>query len=400
MTQTGGTVTVRRTITIGGLSNNNNFYNISAGTLNETNDLSAGTLNDTQPGIHVARFSVDPGAVTPVTGYSAATFTISGTATVNITGGLYNSTGQTPTSGANSGVPLPGGVGLIQMQGGTLNAGSFLNGAVANAGSYNNGTASATYTQTGGTATVGAVTGTGNATVSGGAMNVTSLIQAGSGPNQGNATVSGTGAINVAANGTDAATSRVNTLSISGSGKMDLANNALVVDYTGSSPLSAIRANIISGYAGGAWTGNGLTSSSAAAAASSAHKTALGYAEASAIGLVGGTFRGQSIPDDAVLVGYVYAGDANLDKTVDTVDFNNLAQNFSGSGKLWNQGDFNYDGSVDTVDFNLLASNFSQTLPASGGGSLGALVPEPSTFAAIAAMGMLLIRQRRRSDGA
>ena len=50
--------------------------------------------------------------------------------------------------------------------------------------------------------------------------------------------------------------------------------------------------------------------------------------------------------------------------TVDTVDFNNLAANFSSTTAVWGQGDFNYDGAVDTVDFNLLAANFSQTLAA------------------------------------
>src|SRR5204863_8504402 len=49
------------------------------------------------------------------------------------------------------------------------------------------------------------------------------------------------------------------------------------------------------------------------------------------------------------LVAYTLAGDANLDLTVDTVDFNLLAASFSQSGKFWENGDFNYDGSVDTV---------------------------------------------------
>jgi hypothetical protein len=387
LTQTGGSFTVRRSITVGGLSANGNFYDISAGSLNVTNDLSQGTLGDDQSGVHVARFSVDPGSVTPVVGYSSGRFTVSGTALVNIAGGLYNSTGQTPGSGANMGVPLPGGAGLIEMKGGTLNAGSFLNGAVANAGSYNNGGGTANYVQTGGTATVGPVTGTGNVSVSAGTMNVSSMAQA-------SVIVSG-GAVNVAANGGPTGTSRVKALSVSGSGKMDLADNDLVVDYTGSSPLASIRASIVSAYNSGAWTGNGLTSSSAAAASSTPNPTALGYAEATAVGLNGGTFSGQSIDNDAVLVGYTYAGDANLDFVVDTVDFNLVAANFSGTGKSWNEGDFNYDGSVDTVDFNLVAANFGLSLPASSG--VGTLVPEPSSAAMLLAAASVLARRRRRA---
>jgi hypothetical protein len=108
------------------------------------------------------------------------------------------------------------------------------------------------------------------------------------------------------------------------------------------------------------------------------HKTALGYAEASALGI--GTFSGQVVDSTSVLIAYTYAGDANLDRTVDTIDFNLLAANFSGSGKIWGQADFNYDGSVDTIDFNLLASNFSLSLP-SATTSLAAVVPEPAAVA-------------------
>jgi len=95
------------------------------------------------------------------------------------------------------------------------------------------------------------------------------------------------------------------------------------------------------------------------------------------------------------LVAYTLAGDANLDLTVDTVDFNLLAASFSQSGKFWENGDFNYDGSVDTVDFNLLASNFSKT--AAGPAALGALVPEPASIALLALASCSLIARRRRA---
>jgi len=88
-----------------------------------------------------------------------------------------------------------------------------------------------------------------------------------------------------------------------------------------------------------------------------------------------------------------YDGDANIDKTVDTVDFNILAANFSGTAKIWTQGDFNGDETVDTIDFNLLASNFSLVAP---GDSIGALVPEPCTVLAAVAFGAGLNLRRRR----
>src|SRR5439155_8588110 len=149
-TQTGGNITVRRTMYVGGSSGNDNFYDISAGTITETNDLSQGTLGDSQGGLHVARFSVNPGTFSPVTGYSKGRFTVSGGAAVNIAGGLYNSTGFSAVITVGAGtqtIDLPGGNGLIEMKGGTLSAGSFLNGGAANGGSFNNGGAQANYNQ-------------------------------------------------------------------------------------------------------------------------------------------------------------------------------------------------------------------------------------------------------------
>jgi hypothetical protein len=207
------------------------------------------------------------------------------------------------------------------------------------------------------------------------------------------------GAVSVISNGTTTATSKVTALTIAGgttpTAKLDLTNNAMVIDYAGTSPLATIVAQIKAGYASGAWTGNGIASSSAAAAAGTMHKTAIGYAEASAIGNPA-TFRGQSADSTSLLLRYVYVADANLDGKVDTLDFNALAANFGATGKNWWQGDNNYDGVVDTLDFNFLASNFGQTLPDDA--SLQSnLVPEPSSMAAVALLaGPALLKRRRR----
>src|SRR4029079_2156225 len=95
--------------------------------------------------------------------------------------------------------------------------------------------------------------------VSGGTLNANSIVQSSVG-------VSSNGRVNIAANGTDSATSVVNSLTFSGGGKFDLSNNTLIVDYTGGSPASSIRAALVSGSAGGSWNGAGLNSSTAAAA--------------------------------------------------------------------------------------------------------------------------------------
>src|SRR5204863_4408706 len=91
---------------------------------------------------------------------------------------------------------------------------------------------------------------------------------------------------------------------------------------------------------------------------------------------------------------YTRYGDANLDGTVNTTDFNLLASNFGATNlKHWFQGDFNYDGAVNTTDFNLLAGNFGQSVP-DGAVALGAIVPEPGMTSVV--VGAVLLGLRRR----
>src|SRR5439155_7228828 len=120
-------------------------------------------------------------------------------------------------------------------------------------------------------------------------------------------------------------------------------------------PLDAIAGLIRTGYNSGSWTGTGITSSTAAVVAADAlnlNKTGLGFGEASALGI--SSFDGIDVDATAVLIRYTLLGDANLDGSVDTLDFNLLAVNFSSTGSTWTQGDFDYSGTTDTVDFNLL----------------------------------------------
>lgn len=130
-------------------------------------------------------------------------------------------------------------------------------------------------------------------------------------------------------------------LSISGDGKVDVRNQQLVVNYTGASPLPGIKTWIASGYAGGAWTGTGLYSSSAAATPG----TGLGYAD----------------NGSGVQVKYTWYGDANLDGNVNFADLLRLSQNYNASGRDWAFGDFNYDGDVNFADLLRLSQNYNRT---------------------------------------
>ena len=200
--------------------------------------------------------------------------------------------------------------------------------------------------------------------------------------------------------GSAAGTTHIGTLTVAATAAtLDVTNNFAIVDNT---PVATIQGQIMSGYASGAWTGTGITSSSAAAVAansSNTHKMALGYAIASQINDFtanpGFTFGGLAPASTSVLVGYTLAGDANLDGAVNTADFLALAQNFNGASKAWFQGDFNYDGKVNALDFNAVATNFGAT--PTPGLALGTLVPEPTALCLMLAPAALLRRRRARN---
>ena len=205
------------------------------------------------------------------------------------------------------------------------------------------------------------------------------------------------GRAQVRPNGSPAGTSRVSHLSISSGGRLDLANNDLIVDYSGASPIGDVAGFLARGYNGGAWDGDGIHSS-----LGNGSSFALGYAEASAIfSSFPATFSGQSVDATTVLIAFTRYGDANLDGVVNLQDFNRLAANFGATGAVWSRGDFNYDGAVNLQDFNRLAANFG--LSAAGAevtpgdwAALATAVPEPLAPALVAALPLLLRRRNLR----
>jgi hypothetical protein len=174
---------------------------------------------------------------------------------------------------------------------------------------------------------------------------------------------------------------------LNGPGRCDIAGGAISFDYSNGSPdpVSTI-ATIIAAGAPSNFTSGQIYSDS-----SQTNSTTLGYVD----------------NGSAVVVMYTLFGDANLDGTTDTVDFNIFAANFGFPNHAsdlnakdtpvdtWGKGDFNYDGTVDTVDFNLLAANFGKTIGASSP-SLGTLIPEPASLSLLALTGLILRRRPRR----
>ena len=125
-------------------------------------------------------------------------------------------------------------------------------------------------------------------------------------------------------------TSVLGALSIAGdatpAAKLDLTNNAAVIDHAAPSPAATVRQQIVAGRGGAGlgktWNGNGITSSAAATAnAADAESRSLGYAENSQLPLGPYTdFRGQPVDGTSLLIAYTRTGDANLDGVVNDDD--------------------------------------------------------------------------------
>ncbi len=168
--------------------------------------------------------------------------------------------------------------------------------------------------------------------------------------------------------------------------KIDVKTNSMTVDYRGqASPAGTVKDQLTSGYAAGAWNGEGINTSSAIA-----NQTALGWKDDAA--------------SQSILVKYTYYGDANLDGQVDISDLGALATAWQTSA-VWSQGDFDYSGFVDISDLGKLATNwqlgvgnplgpsFDEALASVG--LAGVSVPEPGSISLVS-LGMIALVSRRR----
>jgi autotransporter-associated beta strand protein len=215
----------------------------------------------------------------------------------------------------------------------------------------------------------------------------------------GNVTVTG-GTLQL---GTNTGLAQMTSLTISGSGVLDVNNNHIIITYGSSDPIATIAGYIKAGYNGGAWNGLGGVDTSAPLTVNGL-KYGLGFADGKD-GVVSGLSSGQ------IEVKYTLLGDANLDGYVNGEDFTILASNFNQQVTSWDEGDFNYDGVVNGEDFTLLAANFNQSASgAASAGDVAALdafaaasglglttnVPEPTAVELTALAGSCLLTRRRR----
>jgi hypothetical protein len=200
----------------------------------------------------------------------------------------------------------------------------------------------------------------------------------------------------------------VASVTTTGTGELDLTNNAMVVK---GSNLAAIQGLITTGFNGGLWTGPGINSSVAEADALGDGLLAIGYLDNAELGAT--DFEGVTDLDgDDILVKVTYYGDADLGGTVNLDDFGQLLAGLEGGPATWLYGDFDYSGVINLDDFGQFLHGYdNQGAPLSAlaaaveMSSLSAseqqfmlnaiaAVPEPGTLGLIACAGLLA---RRRS---
>jgi hypothetical protein len=152
--------------------------------------------------------------------------------------------------------------------------------------------------------------------------------------------------------------------------RLDLRDGAMILDYSGASPLGEVQGWVASGLnlPSGFWNGNGITSSTAAADPN--YLRAVGVVDNDYQGSpVYSQFHGVVVDVSAILASLTYFGDASLDGKVDETDYAMIDNGFAMGLTGWLNGDFNYDGAVDATDYALIDNVFAMT----GGGAQGAV---------------------------
>ncbi|HVT87841.1 MAG TPA: autotransporter-associated beta strand repeat-containing protein [Tepidisphaeraceae bacterium] len=195
-------------------------------------------------------------------------------------------------------------------------------------------------------------------------------------------------------------------------GQLDLNDNAIVIDYTGASPLATIQSYLHAGFNNGSWNGSGIVSDRVASSPNDGEegRTGLVLDEATNLGIT--TYLGDPIDSTSLILRYAYLGDCDLDGDVDAHDLGLLARSWQQSGS-WQNGDFNYDGKVDLLDMMLFAPNWQVgvdnplnaaalglDLASFGLPQIPLQVPEPAISGLLGVLGASwLARRNRKSAG-
>jgi subtilisin family serine protease/subtilisin-like proprotein convertase family protein len=156
-------------------------------------------------------------------------------------------------------------------------------------------------------------------------------------------------------------------LELDPSATLDLANNDLIINGPADTKnilLTTLYNRLKSGYANGAWNGNGIASSTA----HNITDTTLSLIDNAILGLT--QFSGVAVDQNSLLLKYTYYGDIDQNGTVDADDLTVFANNFGRtSGATQVDGDVDFNGTVDADDLTVFANNFGKGsgMPLNGG---------------------------------
>jgi hypothetical protein len=152
-------------------------------------------------------------------------------------------------------------------------------------------------------------------------------------------------------------TLKIDSLSLNSTAKFDLNDNDLIV--SGGMTKQQVTDSIRTARASGAWTGNGITSSSARNATN--HNTTLGVLSGAEYTSTGGTgvFSGYNYAAGDTLVKYTWYGDTDFNGRVNFDDYVRTDNGFNGHLTGWLNGDFDGNGAVNFDDYVLIDLAFN-----------------------------------------
>ncbi|HEV8606351.1 MAG TPA: right-handed parallel beta-helix repeat-containing protein [Tepidisphaeraceae bacterium] len=191
--------------------------------------------------------------------------------------------------------------------------------------------------------------------------------------------ITGAARVNLLANGNRFL--KTSGLTISATAGLNLVDNDLIFQSTAgakTADLAALTSLITTGRAGGAWNGNGISSS--AAAADSLRSTTLGVIVNDAGGgiVIRGALDGQTVDANTILIKYTYTGDTDFDGDIDPDDYAHIDAGLAAHLTGYRNGDFNFTGGQPNSDdyFQIDRAFHNQAAPLSA-----AVAPTPA-FAA------------------
>ncbi len=218
----------------------------------------------------------------------------------------------------------------------------------------------------------------------------------------------------------------VNSLTIAAGSKLDIADNAMVIQYGGATPIATIRQYLKNGRGatdgfdnGETWNGSsGIVSTTASA---NVFQFGIGYAENSDMPFGSYTsFAGQSVGSSSILIKYTKNGDTDLNGVVDDTDVGAIVTYYHKTQPFtaqWAYGDCDYDGQVDDDDVAVMATLYNPTATPVSPAQLSAMygsdfaaawekgramaaagaVPEPASLSVVAGFIITTMSRRRKN---